>query len=136
MDVDPSAKALDQGVRALRLVKIDGALIEVKSGKNAGKETFKIDASFTVINDDNYAGRRLWHSFWLSNPYNQKELRKLADSTGVVQEAGEPLAAWLAKLTEFQPEFKTFVGVEEYDKGDGSKGQKNVINFFQATPIN
>lgn len=135
MDVDPSAKPIEKGVYKLRLTKVESTVIVPAKGKNAGQETTVVKGAFTVIDDDRYSGRKLWNDFWLSNTFAQKQLRKLADATGITQDAGEALAGWLGRLTEFQPEFKVFVEVESYTDREGKVGEKNVINFFQASPV-
>jgi hypothetical protein len=76
----------------------------------------------------------LWKTFWTSNPVDLKDLRRLADATGVVQEAGETISDWGTKFESLNPpaELKVFVGQEkEYNNPESTV---NVLKFNQAQP--
>jgi hypothetical protein len=112
MDVDPTFKPIEPGAYTLQLAKIGAQVKTPQSGKMAGQETLMINATFIVVDDPTYSGRRLFNTFWIHNPFDQKILRKIADRTGVTQAPGESLTDWLAKLTQIQPRIKAPVTVQ------------------------
>ncbi len=146
MDIDPSFSALDEGVYTLRLNKIEGQEFTPQTGKRAGESTMRVNSDFAVVNHQQFSGRRLFHTFWLSNGFDQKALRRLADRTGVPQEPTDTFTMWLAKLTEQQPEVKVKVekvpdvdyktGNAKVDEITGKPLFKNVINWKEVQPAN
>ena len=111
MDVDPTFRPIDQGVYTVQLAKISGKVKVPATGKMAGQETLMINATFIVTDDPTFSGRRLFQTFWIHNPFDQKILRKIADRTGVTQRPGESLEDWFIQLTQIQPKFKVKVDV-------------------------
>lgn len=145
-DVDPTFQAIEKGVYGFRVGKMEYKIIAIKNGKNAGQEVPVINGNFTVINSDTYSGRRLRHTFWVSNPYDQKALRRLADAVGVMQEPGEPLKDYIDRLSTTQPplEFRTFADTKPVvDRATGemvmdAKGNPqldNEMKWNQVLPI-
>jgi hypothetical protein len=133
MDIDPSFKPVETGVCQFRVNKITPKYVTPGSGKNSGKEVLVGNGDFTIINSDKYSGRRVFQSFWASNSFNLRELRKLADVTGVTQEPGESLEDYLRRYEAVQPEFESFLDVYEKPQPDGSTSPENVIRFNQLT---
>ena len=136
MQIDPTFKPIDEGFYTLQVNKLTPKTGVAKSGKNSGKPYMFLNGSFTVVNDENFSGRKLWKSFWASNPVDLKDLRRLADATGVVQEAGQTLSEYAAVYETLNPpaQFKVFVGTEN-DYRDAN-ATVNVIKFAQAQPDN
>ena len=144
MDVDPNFADIEEGVYELRINKLEGGVYTPQSGKSAGVETYRVKGDFVIVNHPTFAGRRLWNTFWLSNKFDQISLRKLADRTGVVQNPGEALEAWLQTMSTIQPTFKAKINsVDDVDwtthqpKVDeitGKVQKKAVVNWREIFP--
>ena len=133
-DVDPTFHPIPKGVYAYRVAKLEYRTVTPKSGKNAGVEVPIVSGSFSVINHDEFSGRRIRHTFWITNPYDQKSLRRFADAIGIMQEPGEPLQAYIERLNSQNPalEFRTFTDVKPGQ--DGGEGD-NEMKWNQVLPI-
>jgi heat shock protein HspQ len=137
MDVDPNFSPIEEGVYKLRINKM--TLKEFPKKDNSGESWRVVNGDFTVVDDATFSGRRLFPTFWLTNSFDLKSLRKIADRTGVTQEPTENFEAWLGKLTSIQPEFRSKIEVvDEIDRATkqpkvdeitGKPMKTNVINF-------
>jgi hypothetical protein len=134
-DVDPTFRPIDQGVYTLQLAKIAGQVKVPKSGKMAGQETLMINGTFIVTGDPTFSGRRLFNTFWIHNPYDQKALRKISDRTGVIQNPGESLEDYFARLTQIQPSFKAKVDVVKEPDQTGEVVDVNKIDFRSVAAV-
>ena|ERR1700722_17350939 len=138
-EVDPTFKPIDPKIYGLRVNKFEYKIVQPKSGKRVGEDTPLVNANFTVINDDTFSGRRLRHTFWMLNPYDQKAVRRLAENTGLMQEADEPFEEYCKRFASQNPpvEFRTYVGLKELP-GKNEKGESqydNEIKWNQVFPI-
>jgi hypothetical protein len=128
-EVDPTFKPLEVGPRTLQLLKLEPKIIEPKKGKHQGEKVLVLNGSFLVINDETYSGRRLYNTFWLTNSFDQKSLRRLSDGVGIPQEPGEGIKDWAVRMSQSQPTFKVFVD-QKIDGNDGSTNTyKNEIKW-------
>src|SRR5258708_2621337 len=105
--VDPNYTAIEEDVYELKVIK---ASLGKTSGAN-GKDV-KPFANFqiAVTNHGKHSGRRIFHTFWNildAGSRDMKDLRKLADVTGVQQQGSFP--QWLEELSQVGPVFKTRV---------------------------
>lgn len=92
-----------------------------------------------MVDNDTYSGRRLWHTFYLSNGFDQKALRKVADATAVTQAPGETFEQWCSAVTSSQPEIKVKINIQpdidratgqpKVDEATGKEVKRNVIDF-------
>jgi hypothetical protein len=139
-DIDPTFHAIETGIYGFRVNKMEYKTVVPKSGKNQGVEVPLIQGNFTVINHDQFSGRRLRHTFWLTNTFDQKSLRRLMDATGILQEPGEPLSAYVERFSAAEPpaEFKTYVVkvTKEEDPLTGKPGEDNEMKWNNVQPIN
>lgn len=135
-DIDPTFKPVDAGMYTLQVNSIKAQVVEPKTGKSAGTTKLLLKGSFTIVNDPNFSGRKLWHTFWMDNQFNKVELRKLMDATGEEQGQGQPITEWATKFGELNPpaEIKVYVAVEKDWKDKVT--DVNVIKFRQATAAN
>jgi hypothetical protein len=134
MEIDPSYKPIPAGMYNLQINKLTPRLVTPNKGKNAGKEVLVLNGSFTVVNEENYSGRKLWQSFWASNPVDLKDLRRIADATGVTQVEGQTLSEYALTFENLNPpaEFKVPVDIE---KAWQSEEDVNKIKFNGAQPV-
>ena len=139
MDIDPAFETVGQGVKAFRLAKLEYKTIVPKSGKNQGVEVPIVSGRFIVINDDTFSGRRLNHTFWLDNTYDQKGLRRLVDAIGVPQTPGESIEDFCKRVSSLEPapEFKTFLAEVEkgVDEVTGKPIKDNQMKWNQVSPV-
>jgi hypothetical protein len=134
MEIDPTMKPFSEGFYTLQITKLTPKLVTPKKGQNAGKEVLVLNGSFTVVNDENFSGRKLWRSFWASNIVDLKDVRRIADATGVTQAEGQTLSEYALTFEQLNPpaEFKAPITVE---KAWGSDDDVNVIKFNGAQPV-
>lgn len=147
-DIDPTDKPLPTGMYELQVLTMKLEKYTPKSGPNAGVEKERISASFAVVGDNPFAGRRLFHRFYL-NPLSLRDYRKMAEVTGV--NLNQPADAAALEFSTLQPTFKTMVVCKqqldwnnktaEYPKGvpmtdpvSGKPVEENEIQFRQAVP--
>ncbi len=135
MDIDPTFKPVDEGFYTLQVNKLTPKTITPSKGKNQGKAVLVLNGSFTIVNSDSFSGRKIWKSFWASNQVDLKDLRRLADATGVTQDPGQSLSEYAQTFETLNPpaEFKIFLGTEA-DYRDPTQ-QVNVMKFNQAQPV-
>ena len=133
-DVDPTFKPIPKGMRQLRLTKFAAIPCQPKSGKMEGKDTYRLPATFVIVNDPDFSGRRLTQTFWVHNVVDQKNIRRLADGVGIAQDAGEAVTDYARRIAEAQPEFRVFVD-ESVDKDQsGTEVPVNKISWSTIQP--
>ena len=135
-DVDPNYTAIPEDVYTLKVIKL--ALAKT-TGNNGKAIKPYVKGTFAVTNHDKHAARRLFHNFWNileSSSRDVKDLKKLADATGVQQNGS--FESWLEAMTQEQPTFK--VPVKQIDaidfttrevklNPDGTTVKDNTIDF-------
>jgi hypothetical protein len=146
-DIDPSQKNIPDGMYTLQIVKASFVRKEATSDKPAYAV---VKLQFAVVDHPELSGRRIFGDFYM-NDFNLKNLRRIMDATGVRQEPGQPLSAWVELLGQVQPTFKVPIGEKdsmEYLgkdangkairapklKDDGTPEKENAINYYKVTP--
>jgi hypothetical protein len=111
-EIDPTFKPIDEGIYTLKVLKAElktyTAKQDTKTQKTGDTGQF-VKLQLAVVNDDNYAGRRIFPKPLFPGNRTFRALRKIMDATGVMQEVGMPIEDWLNLLSTVQPEFKTKV---------------------------
>jgi hypothetical protein len=141
-DIDPTDKPVPTGVYDLMVMKMALEKYSPKQGPNAGKEKERISAQIAITGDNPFAGRRLFHRFYL-NTLSLRDLRKLAEATGM--NLNQPVDALVADFTTIQPAFKCKVNCQQamtFDKPpvpvvdpvSGKPVEENVIVWREAIP--
>ena len=146
-EIDPSQKGLPEGVYTFQIVK---AAFVRKEATNDKPAYAVVKLQFAVVDHPDLAGRRMFGDFYM-NDFNLKNLRRIMDATGVAQEPGEALPAWVERLGQVQPTFKIPVqekaATEYLGKGadgkairapklkeDGSPEMESVLNYWRVMP--
>lgn len=139
--IDPSFTTIEEGFYNLKIVSAELREYDVKPGTKAytgpGQKGHFINFGFAVTNSPKFAGRRVYATLF-ENGFDFKVMRRIQDATGV-QQNGDT-SAWLGKLGSIQPIVKLKVAVvpdvmrdgtpnPKTVKGDGTPGDKNVIEF-------
>jgi len=105
--VDPNYTAIPEDVYTLKVIKLQ---LTKTSGQNGKAIKPYVKGRFAVTNNDKHSARTLFHNFWNiqdAGSRDAKDLRKLADVTGVQQDGS--FTGWLETMTQVQPNFKAFV---------------------------
>lgn len=137
MDIDPTFQPVAKGPRTLEVTKLTPKTYIGKPGsKYEGQEQMLINGSFTVVDDAEFNGRRIFQTLFASSAYDLKGLRRLADATGVTQETGETFSDWLSSFEQLNPpaRFKAFVDVVDKPDREGNIVPTNVISFSNVKP--
>lgn len=106
------------------------AVMNQKPARVGDKQTPVCKVTFEVVEPTEYAGRRVWHDFWITVPnvpYLKRDLAILGWKGGKVSALMEETDASLINLGAVIE-----VDVEEYTDRDGNPRSKNVIRFFEA----
>lgn len=136
-DVDDSRKALPENVYTLEVNKLDLVYRKVSnpSSEYAGQELPVLKGSYTVTDDPEYSGRKLWQDFWVVYKVPQIFLKKQMQATGVIQADGESLGDYAAQFASLNPPARFQVQVKQIDDRRNPEGPKvNEIAFFTARP--
>ena len=100
-DIDPNFSPIDEAVYTLKLLKL-----EYRTPKAGGN--VYISGQFAVTGEGKFTGRRLFDNFF-NNDFHKRVLRRLADYTGVSQQATESFTSWMQRISEVQPDFRVLV---------------------------
>jgi hypothetical protein len=142
-DIDLSYKPIPAAVYTLQVVKGETKEFQYKKGERAGTSGSMLKFQFAVTDHAEYSGRRLFAAFF-PNDFDLRNLRRLQDATGVVQEQGEPLTEWAVRLAEIKPTFKIPVlltnakdfsqkGKDRLDE-TGNPIPENTLNWKEVSP--
>lgn len=107
-DVDLTFKSIPQDVYTLQVSGAGIKEIEYKKGAKAGTTGQVAKLQLTVVDHPQYSGRRLFETAFPDDG-GLRILRRLQDSTGVVQATNEPLPQWLERIAEVKPTFRVLV---------------------------
>lgn len=146
--IDPSFSTLPEDIYTLRILKMERLTYPKKvNGVPTGEDGQRIAVNLAVADHPSLSGRRIFESLWPSN-FTFRVLRRLADNTGVQQEAGAPIETWLQAVSEVQPLIKLKVGfrTKRVQNGDGQwtsevilndagKPQDNAIDWREMQPV-
>lgn len=132
--IDPGFKPVDENVYNFEVNSIKPQYVKINKPDSpyVGKEVLVLKGSFTIVDDPQYSGRKVWYDFWTTNRYNLLEMRKLQDATGVAQPEGQTLSEWASGFGTLNPpaKFQCFT-----TKEDSPRGERNVIKFVQARSV-
>lgn len=129
-EVDPTFKPIPANAYTLKIMKAEKKEFTYKqtrpkAGITAGDIGQYVKFQLAVVDDPNFAGRRLFETLFFG-ARELRILRRLADAIGVPQDAGVAFDDWLKKLSEEQPEFKT--KVTEVEETNHATGQLEAVN--------
>lgn len=103
---------------------------EQKSDQVGEKGTPVCKVTFEVESPEEYAGKRIWHDFWLTEnnfPYLKRDLGEKMGWTGKPSQLMEASDASVIGLKALAT-----VGVESYVDKNGNDRKKNIVKFFDA----
>jgi hypothetical protein len=133
--IDPGYKPIDENVYNYEVQSLKPTYVKINKPTSpyAGQEVLVLKGSFTVVDDDNFSGKKVWYDFWTTNKYNLIELRKLKDATGVEQLDNQSLVEWANSFATLNPsaKFQCFTTKED----DRNGVPRNVIKFMQARSV-
>jgi hypothetical protein len=142
--VDPNYTPIEEDVYTLKVLKLTGAMT---TGNNGKEKKPYVKGTFAVTNHNKHSARRLFHNFWNiteNSSRDAKDLRKLADATGVPQEGS--FSRWMESISQIQPVFKAPVQLKAkttFNKDtntresvieNGEVVNENVIDFRNTQP--
>jgi len=131
-EVDPTMKPVPKDYYTLKILKAEMKNTTYKTGDKAGQPLAFVKFSLAITDHPEFAGRRIFPKPLFDGNSSYKKLRRLMDATGIPQEAGQPLDAWLAALSEQQPTFKGPV-IQVADRRDPSV-MDNDVDFWGVAP--
>lgn len=133
-DVDESREALPQDYYTLEINKLDPTTRTInKDGSPLKGQTVPVlQGSFTVVDNDKYAGRKLWSDLWMCFKAGQVGAKKIASVTGVAQTDNQSVSDWGAQFSTLNPPARVQVMVDRIVGDDGIP--QNRINFFTVKP--
>ena len=139
-EIDPEFHPVEKGLYSLRVSKLAFKTVVPKAGKRVDMETPLVQASFAIINHDQFSGRRVNQTFWMLNPFDQKALKRLQNAVGIPQEQGESFKDYIERLSAVTPapEFRAYVDTvaKGVDEATGKPQEDNVIKWNNVLPIN
>lgn len=105
------------------------------SSEYCGQSILVLRGSYTVTDDANYSGRKLWQDFWTPFKAAQVNLKKQMNATGIIQQEGQTLSEYGAQFATLNPpaRFQVLVKVTK-DRRDPNGPDINEINWFTAKP--
>jgi hypothetical protein len=135
-DVDTTASRIDTGYYTLELNQLTVKYVKINKPTSpyAGQEVLVLKGWYTIVDDDKYSGRKLFHEFWTPFTNAKKSLALQMKATGVIQEPNQSLPDYAAQFATLNPPARFQVQVEKVPGKDG-EGDENRINFFTAKPV-
>lgn len=133
-EVDDSRQPLDQDVYTLEINKLDPITRTInKEGSELQGQTVPVlQGSFTVVDNDKYAGRKFWQDLWMCYKGGQVGAKKIQAATGVTQADGQSVSDWGAQFATLNPPARIQILVEKKVGDDGVP--VNRLNFFTVKP--
>lgn len=136
-DVDDSRKALPENVYTFEVNKLDPVYKKIQnpSSEFYGKEVLVLKGSYTIVDDQNYSGRKVWTDFYTVYKFALVNLKKQMNATGVTQADGESLQDYAEQFATLNPpaRFQAILTAKP-DKRDPEGPIRNEINFYTAKP--
>lgn len=138
-NVDPNFTPVPMGEYTLQVVKAERKEFVYKkanpvSGTKPGDTGNYISMSFAITDDDNFSGRRIFSTLF-SGEGTFRNLRRLMDATGVIQEDGEGLIEWVERLGAANAVFKATVEVIQEKDATGELVPKNAVSWKTLAPV-
>ena len=106
------------------------AITNQKPARVGQKNTAVCKVTFEVVEPADFAGRRVWHDFWITAPnvpYLKRDLGILGWKGVKLSQLMEEPDASLINLGA-----AVELDVEDYTDRDGNSKSKNIIKFFEA----
>lgn len=122
----------------LEVNKLDPVYTTIKNPTSEyfGKSVLVMKGSFTIVDDEKYSGRKLWQDFYSIYNVPLIFLKKIMQSTGVLQEGDQSLQDWGAQFANLNPPARFQVGVKKVaDRRDPDGPPVNEISFFTSKPV-
>ena len=145
-EIDPVDRPLPRDVYTLKVLSLAKREFTYKKDTKtakAGDTGQFISMALAVTAHPEYAGRRISETLFMRKQSLQI-LRRLADATGIAQEAGSTLDEWLKAMSEVQPEFKVPIivvpdterdGTAKIDPVSGKALEKNVVLWKEVQMV-
>jgi hypothetical protein len=133
-DVDDSRAPLEQDVYTLEVNKLDPITrtINKEGSEFQGQTVPVLQGSFTVVDHDKYASRKVWGDLWLCFKAGVVGAKKIQQATGVQQADGQSISDWASQFAALNPPARIQVLVEKL----GPEAAKpNRINFYTVKPV-
>jgi hypothetical protein len=145
-DVDDARKPIPEGVYTFEVNKLDPVYKKVQTPTSEfyGQDQLVLKGSYTIVDDPNFSGRKIWEDFRPAYRFAQVNLKKQMDATGVIQQDGESLNDYAAQFALLNPpaRFQALLrcGFDKRDLGangeplEGTK-PRNSISWFTSKPV-
>ena len=133
-DVDDSRQPLDQDVYTLEVNSLAPTTrtINKEGSEFQGKSVPVLQGSFTVVDHDKYASRKVWGDLWMCFKAGTVGAKKIQDATGVLQTDGQSISDWASQFSTLNPPARIQALVEKL----GPEAAKpNRINFYTVKPV-
>lgn len=137
-EVDDSIKPIEPGVYTLEINKLEPVYRTISKPDSpfCGQSVLVLKGSYTIVDDESYSGRKLWHDFWTPFKGAQIGLKRQMNATGVVQTDGESLEEYAKQFATLNPPARFQAPVtKEADRRDPTAPPVNEINFFNAKAV-
>lgn len=136
-EIDPTFRPIPGGeFYTFKILKAELRHFAYKEGNQKGVPAGTPDSfvkfNLAVTDHPEFAGRRIFPTLF-SGPSALKKLRRVMDATGIAQEPGTPLDAWLATLSEQQPTLR-LKAIERPDRRDPNTID-NDVDWWSAAPV-
>lgn len=137
-DVDTSMKPVNGNVYTLEINKLEPVYRTINKADSpfVGQSVLVLKGSYTIVEDNDYSGRKLWSDFWTPFHGAQVGLKKQMQATGVVQGENESLTDYAKRFETLSPPARFLVEVTKVpNRRDPEGPEVNEINFFTARPV-
>lgn len=134
-DVNPEILPIPEGEYTFRIISAERPTFTYKQdqpdkGITAGDESSYIKFGLAIVDDPEWAGRRVYQSLF-PDKNTPRYLRLVMDATGVPQESGMTLNDWLTALVAARATFT----VPTFNKFNKKTGKDEVtVRFSSAKP--
>lgn len=144
-DIDDGRKPIPENVYTFEINKLTPTYKKIKnpSSEFFGQDVLVLDGSYTIVDDPNYSGRKVWESFYTVFKFALVNLKKQMQATAVLQQPAESLEDYASQFATLNPpaRFQAMLRCE-YDKRDldadgnpvAGATPRNSINFYTAKP--
>lgn len=139
-EVDDARATIPAGVYTFEINKLDPVYKTIKNPESEffGKSVLVLKGSYTIVDDPNFAGRKVWEDFYTPYRFAQVNLKKQMTATGIPQEEGQTLSDYASQFALLNPpaRFQAMLR-SEIDKRDANNPDakpRNSVNWFVARP--
>jgi hypothetical protein len=139
-DVDLTFKPIPTNNYLLQVLGAGLKTVTFKRDTPEENEGQIVKLQFAVVDDPEYAGRRLFETVFPGSG-GLRNLRRLMDATGVAQEETETIGGWLERLQDIKPFFNVLVQQKQSVRSKvpqtdehGNPVMENTVVWKEATP--